>query len=76
MQFILSSQQVKGSKQSHEPVIMISVKVTDKYMADPLKPDMKFADLQLGAFRAINQKQALIRIEQMSAWISGQGRDR
>jgi hypothetical protein len=46
------------------------MQVADKNPLYPLKMNMKFADLKLRSFCAIDQKQALIHIKQMSAWVS------
>jgi hypothetical protein len=49
---------------------MVSVKMADKNMFDPLKVDPEPAELELGPFSTVNQEQALICIKQMSAWIT------
>ena len=51
---------------------MIPMEMAYEDAADALEMNMKSSDLQLRAFRAVDQKQALIYVEQMSAWVSRQ----
>ncbi len=74
MKFIFSPKQVEGGQQPGEPEIVVAVKVADEDMADPLKMNMEPPDLELGPFGAVYQQQALIGVEQMSAWASHQRR--
>jgi hypothetical protein len=46
------------------------MQVADKYVFDPLKMNPEAAQLELSPLCAVDQEQALICVEQMSAWVS------
>jgi hypothetical protein len=58
---------MKRKQKPHKAEVMITMKVTDKNMIDALKFNFEFTHLNLCAFTAIYQKQALIYIEYLSA---------
>jgi hypothetical protein len=54
-----SAEQVHAGKKAHQSQVMITMKVTDKNMIDPLEFQLKPAQLHLGAFATVDQKKPL-----------------
>ena len=72
MQLIFPPEKMKGIQQPDEAEEMIPVKMADEDLPDALEMNVKPPYLQLGSFRTVDQKQTLIHVEQMSAWVSRQ----
>lgn len=49
---------------------MITMKVTDKDVVDPLRPDVEALYLQLGTFSTIDQMKSPLNIDQLRGLIS------
>ena len=65
MQLVLAAQQMQRRKQSHQPEIMIAVKMADENVIDALKADMITPQLNLRGFAAVDQEKAFGNIEKL-----------
>jgi hypothetical protein len=67
VKFLLPSMKMHGIQKSDESEKMVTMQMTDKDMLYPLDRQVVSPQLELGPFATVDQKEALICIEQMSA---------
>jgi hypothetical protein len=66
---------MKGEDQSHEPEVMIAMQVTDEDMVDAMHARVKFHQLDLRGFTAVDQEMAVLNFNELRggmATIGGQ----
>lgn len=69
-----SVHEVHGEDQSHQPEVMIAMKVTDENVPNAVKTDLKFHQLHLGSFPAIDQEIPVLNFNQLGGRESAIGR--
>jgi hypothetical protein len=70
VQIVRSSQQVHRKDQPHQSQIVISVKVGDKDVIDPVKVRLKTHELHLRALPTVNKKVTVFDFDQLRRRIS------